>query len=513
MYRNSLKNECLAFQLKPPKPPSWRDFVTNNQRVLPTPSNSGMVSGGSGVDGLANSGSCTVGRGDVCGNMEEVTNSTACGGGCGGGGSGGGSLHNQSVHCPGCLHLQNSSLVASPQTKHPHHQIRHHHHHHHHHSNHQHHYQHQHHHHNNQNSHHPHHNLHHHHHHHQQQYPQYNDSSHPPVSASSQPLQPSEFGHFSSTSPHCPAVATDRPKHILQCTSDHSYSNSSSPRRLRRVRAPPRIHRTRSHVVINEKDLPDDTLMVSLAEAKLEELRLGGYSNVQDERIYLEENSRRCWNWLDSIKTCEPLDEIVPSSPAVVTNVVEASAGLVDIQDAGVSASKPDEGQPNNMKADEDIDALSCSATNSSFSHGNASDVIAVTDSDGSSFIDDEHGQLSDRSSNGEHAVSFCDTARVRKLPATKRISSGLKKPPSDNSMLPIAPSNMESDADKPSEGCATVADVDQEKPMFAATVEGSGSPSNENLYKLLNTDMTESSNTVKLKTLTGKHKSRNNKV
>uniref|UniRef100_A0A0L8FP31 Uncharacterized protein n=1 Tax=Octopus bimaculoides TaxID=37653 RepID=A0A0L8FP31_OCTBM len=365
MYRNSLKNECLAFQLKPPKPPSWRDFVTNNQRVLPTPSNSGVVSGGSGVDGLANSGSCTVGRGD--------------------------------------------------------------------------------------------------------------------------------------------------------CTSDHSYSNSSSPRRLRRVRAPPRIHRTRSHVVINEKDLPDDTLMVSLAEAKLEELRLGGYSNVQDERIYLEENSRRCWNWLDSIKTCEPLDEIVSSSSAVVTNVVEASAGLVDIQDADVLASKPDEGRPNNMKADEDIDVLSCSATNSSFSHGNESDVIAVTDSDGSSFIDDidnEHGQLSDRSSNGEHAASFCDTARVRKLPATKRISSGLKKSPSDNSMLPTAPSNMESDADKPGEGCSTVADVvDQKKPMFAATVEGSRSPSNENLYKLLNTDMTESSNTVKLKTLTGKHKSRNNKV
>lgn len=74
----------------------------------------------------------------------------------------------------------------------------------------------------------------------------------------------------------------------------------------RRVRA--KLHRTRSQFAIQDEDLPDEALTVNLAESKPREFGLR--KNVHDDRIYLEENTRRCQTWLASIQACEPLDDV-----------------------------------------------------------------------------------------------------------------------------------------------------------------------------------------------------------
>lgn len=77
----------------------------------------------------------------------------------------------------------------------------------------------------------------------------------------------------------------------------------------KRLRA--RIHRTRSEHLIHVEDLPDGELTVSLAETRPHELRLGERPAADlDDRLYVEENNRRCQSWLASIEAAEPLDDI-----------------------------------------------------------------------------------------------------------------------------------------------------------------------------------------------------------
>lgn len=77
----------------------------------------------------------------------------------------------------------------------------------------------------------------------------------------------------------------------------------------KRLRA--RIRRTRSEHLIQVEDLPEGDLTVSLAETRPHELRLRVPPAAElDERLYEEENNRRCQSWLASIEAAEPLDDI-----------------------------------------------------------------------------------------------------------------------------------------------------------------------------------------------------------
>lgn len=65
-----------------------------------------------------------------------------------------------------------------------------------------------------------------------------------------------------------------------------------------------KLHRTRSQACI-EKDIPNDDLTVSLADAKPEEL---GLCKVYNKTIVMEATTRKCQNWLQGIEACHLQD-------------------------------------------------------------------------------------------------------------------------------------------------------------------------------------------------------------
>ena len=73
-----------------------------------------------------------------------------------------------------------------------------------------------------------------------------------------------------------------------------------------------RIHRTRSEHLIDTEELPEGELTVSLADTRPHELKLHARpARVDDDdRLYAEENNRRCQSWLASIEAAEPLDDV-----------------------------------------------------------------------------------------------------------------------------------------------------------------------------------------------------------
>ena len=86
-------------------------------------------------------------------------------------------------------------------------------------------------------------------------------------------------------------------------------SSSKTAKPSKRVRA--RIHRTRSEHLIDVEELPEGELTVNLAHTRPRELRMRMRPAAElDERLYVEENNRRCQNWLASIEAAEPLDDI-----------------------------------------------------------------------------------------------------------------------------------------------------------------------------------------------------------
>ncbi|KAK3578128.1 hypothetical protein CHS0354_010078 [Potamilus streckersoni] len=87
--------------------------------------------------------------------------------------------------------------------------------------------------------------------------------------------------------------------------ADSLTSNKTG--KTKRIRA--KIHRTRSQFMIEEADLPEGTLTVSLADTKPGDL---GFRKPQilDERVIREDNNRKCQNWLQSIEACKPLEDI-----------------------------------------------------------------------------------------------------------------------------------------------------------------------------------------------------------
>ena len=85
--------------------------------------------------------------------------------------------------------------------------------------------------------------------------------------------------------------------------------SSKPPKPSKRTRA--RIHRTRSEHLIDVEELPEGELTVRLADTRPHELKLHVRPVAElDERLYVEENNRRCQSWLASIEAAEPLDDI-----------------------------------------------------------------------------------------------------------------------------------------------------------------------------------------------------------
>ncbi|KAL8570357.1 hypothetical protein ACOMHN_035775 [Nucella lapillus] len=86
-------------------------------------------------------------------------------------------------------------------------------------------------------------------------------------------------------------------------------STSRTSRSTKRLRA--RIHRTRSEHLIDVEELPEGELTVNLADTRPHDLKMHVRPAAEvDERLYVEENNRRCQSWLASIEAAEPLDDI-----------------------------------------------------------------------------------------------------------------------------------------------------------------------------------------------------------
>ena len=71
-------------------------------------------------------------------------------------------------------------------------------------------------------------------------------------------------------------------------------------------RTRPKLHRTRSQFCIQSEDLPDCELTTSLAETKPEDLGLG--KEIYDDNFIMQQTTRKCRNWLQSIEGCGPPD-------------------------------------------------------------------------------------------------------------------------------------------------------------------------------------------------------------
>lgn len=123
------------------------------------------------------------------------------------------------------------------------------------------------------------------------------------------PPRPPCWQDFVSNSLVAESVLTDISK-IARSSNDSFSSDShcniklSKPKKLRA-----RIHRTRSQFAIEESDLPLETLTVTLAETKPGDIGLCRDSST-DERIFQEDNDRKCRTWLRNIEASKPLEDV-----------------------------------------------------------------------------------------------------------------------------------------------------------------------------------------------------------
>ncbi|XP_045189693.1 uncharacterized protein LOC123547020 [Mercenaria mercenaria] len=84
----------------------------------------------------------------------------------------------------------------------------------------------------------------------------------------------------------------------------HTNKTAGKPKRLRA-----RIHRTRSQFAIEESDLPAETLTMTLAETKPDDIGLCRETSF-NERIFQEDNNRKCQTWLQSVEASKPLEDV-----------------------------------------------------------------------------------------------------------------------------------------------------------------------------------------------------------
>lgn len=84
----------------------------------------------------------------------------------------------------------------------------------------------------------------------------------------------------------------------------HTNKVAGKPKRLRA-----KIHRTRSQFAIEESDLPAETLTMTLAETKPDDIGLCRETSF-NEKILEDDNNRKCQTWLQSVEACKPLESV-----------------------------------------------------------------------------------------------------------------------------------------------------------------------------------------------------------
>lgn len=94
-------------------------------------------------------------------------------------------------------------------------------------------------------------------------------------------------------------------------SSNDSFSSDGHTNKTagksKKIRA--RIHRTRSQFAIEECDLPAETLTMTLAETKPDDIGLCRETSF-NERIFQEDNNRKCQTWLQSVEASKPLEDV-----------------------------------------------------------------------------------------------------------------------------------------------------------------------------------------------------------
>ena len=97
----------------------------------------------------------------------------------------------------------------------------------------------------------------------------------------------------------------------LSVTSSMSARPSELHKHRKKTKA--HIHRTRSRMSIHDSELPAEVpkgnLAVPLATSKSREFGLKK-KHIFDDRVYLDDNRRRCQRWLASLEVAEPLEDV-----------------------------------------------------------------------------------------------------------------------------------------------------------------------------------------------------------
>ncbi|KAK2144070.1 hypothetical protein LSH36_788g00031 [Paralvinella palmiformis] len=94
--------------------------------------------------------------------------------------------------------------------------------------------------------------------------------------------------------------------HAHWASPSHVHAHSTSSKAPRKHRN--RLHRTRSEMSIEQREIPDVNRTLTLAETKPREF---GLRKTQfDAHIYIEENTRRCERWLEQVRASRPLEDV-----------------------------------------------------------------------------------------------------------------------------------------------------------------------------------------------------------
>ncbi|KAH3886765.1 hypothetical protein DPMN_010778 [Dreissena polymorpha] len=121
------------------------------------------------------------------------------------------------------------------------------------------------------------------------------------------PPKPPCWRDFVSTSLMAESEFTDISKVARSSNESFSSDGNLKVNKPKKVRA--RIHRTRSQFAIEECDLPDEMLTMTLAETKPDDIGLCRGSSL-NEQILQEANNRKCQTWLRNIEASQPLEDV-----------------------------------------------------------------------------------------------------------------------------------------------------------------------------------------------------------
>lgn len=157
------------------------------------------------------------------------------------------------------------------------------------------------------------------------------------------PPKPPCWRDFVSQSLVADSEFTDISK--LARSSNDSFSSDGHTNKVvgkpKRLRA--KIHRTRSQFAIEESDIPADTLTMTLAETKPDDIGLCRETSF-NETIIQDDNNRKCQTWLQSVEACKPLEAVSCYDPSGIESGEAVSCyDLSGLEGEAVSIEIPDD--------------------------------------------------------------------------------------------------------------------------------------------------------------------------